>query len=179
MEKQKVKQDLLIAVMCVFLVLLIMLIAGCTFLHYKLMTEESMLKKDLPSSAIQAHCKETKIVLTLQPNQLASSEGEPALLPSRPPDLPPEDPVSHPLGAFLPNQKSGTFSVCHVYGRHSCESLHSDESGSLYSVEHFQCLYSSSRSESKESLDSIGSQDEELEINNESGSIVLYAIHDM
>ncbi|KAF7244995.1 Altronate oxidoreductase [Varanus komodoensis] len=175
MDKQKLKQDLLIAVMCMFLVLLIMLIAGCTFLHYKLMTEEITLKKELPSS-IQAHCMETNIVLSpAQPDQSPSSEWGPALMPPLLPGLP-------QLGHVPPNPKSRTASISCLYRSRSSESIPSDEAGTIYTLERFQCLYGSSRSGSRESLDKEDQgllQEEELEISNESGSVMLCAIHEM
>ncbi|XP_053229968.1 uncharacterized protein LOC128406526 isoform X2 [Podarcis raffonei] len=222
MEKQRLKQDLLIAVMCVFLVLLILLIVGCTVLHYKLMTDDITLRKEVKSFAIQTHCMETKFVLSpspaealessqrmpclppcqalcLPPCQAPTSQGmsqPPCQPPSPPPSQPPTKPLtrqrSHPRSpppaAHLPKpskaspskqKKAGSRSISHIYRSNSSESIHSDESGSIYSMEHFQCLYGSSRSGSVESLEGKGSQGEGSGGSNDSGSIMLCAIREM
>ncbi|CAI5793448.1 Hypothetical predicted protein [Podarcis lilfordi] len=214
MEKQRLKQDLLIAVMCVFLVLLILLIVGCTVLHYKLMTDDITLRKEVKSFAIQTHCMETKFVLSpspaealessqrmpcLPPCQAPTSQGmsqSPCQLPSSPPSQPPTKPLtrqrshprSPPAAAPLPKpskaspskqKKASSRSISHIYRSNSSESIHSDESGSIYSMEHFQCLYGSSRSGSVESLEGKGSQGEGSGGSNNSGSIMLCAIREM
>ncbi|XP_042336480.1 uncharacterized protein LOC121937383 [Sceloporus undulatus] len=201
-DRQKLRQDLLIAVMCIFLVLLIMLIAGCTFLHYKLMTKDittnnypvNALKTDLKPYAIQTRCVETKIVLSpSQDNHLYSPEWTPSQLPShqlpnqRPPQRlsqkprrlsspNPEDPEPEESNALLPEEKSSMLSISRIYRSHSSESVHSDSSGSVYSQEHFELLYLSSRSESLQD-EKVPQVTKEHEESAESGSFMLCAIH--
>ncbi|KAH0630823.1 hypothetical protein JD844_004083 [Phrynosoma platyrhinos] len=202
MDKQKLRQDLLIAVMCIFLVLLIMLIAGCTFLHYKLMSKDitsnnypvNALKMDLKPCAIQTRCVETQIVLSpSQDNRLPSPEWTPSQLPSQQPPtqqppqrLPqkprrlsspsPEDPESEEPYALLPKQKPSILSISRIYRSHSSESIHSDSSGSVYSQEHFELLYLSSRSQSPQD-EKVPQVTKEHEESAESGSFMLCAIH--
>ncbi|XP_039210656.1 uncharacterized protein LOC120313154 [Crotalus tigris] len=172
MEKQGVKLDLLIGIMCLFMVLLIFLILGCLLLHFRLFSKDMPLKEDLKSYTIQTHCVETKIVLTPQTNQLTSSEW-----------AAPEKPTAAVSKACsstspepTPDHKSA---ISYIYQSHSSESLHLDETGSIYSLEHVQDLYSSSWNDSKESLTSRNSQEEDGEGSNESGSMILCTIHPM
>ncbi|KAM6426845.1 uncharacterized protein PHA67_003574 [Liasis olivaceus] len=177
MEKQRLKQDLLIGLMCLFMILLIFLIVGCIFLHFRLISKDMPLKEELKSYAIQTHCVETRIVLSpSQTNQLTSSEWMAAQPPSQEPTAV-ESKVQSPTSPKPKPQRKR--SISHIYQSNSSESIHLDETGSVYSLEHFQCLYSSSWSDSKESLMDWSSQDEEGGGSNESGSVVLCAIHQM
>ncbi|KAH1165680.1 hypothetical protein KIL84_023239, partial [Mauremys mutica] len=44
-ESQKLKQDLIIAAMSVFLIISLLLMLGCSFLHYKLVTKDNTTSK--------------------------------------------------------------------------------------------------------------------------------------
>ncbi|XP_032083971.1 uncharacterized protein LOC116515826 [Thamnophis elegans] len=174
MEKQRVKLDLLIGIMCLFMVLLIFLVVGCLFLHFKLFSKDMSLKEeDVKSYTIQTHCVETKIVLTpSQTHQLASSGWT---VPEKPMGTEREVRSSTPPELTL-NRKSA---ISCVYQSRSSESLHLDETGSIYSLEYFPDLYSSTWSDSKESLVSRNSQEEDGEGSTESGSTILCTVHPM
>ncbi|XP_053129398.1 uncharacterized protein LOC128335357 isoform X2 [Hemicordylus capensis] len=182
MEKQKAKQDLLVAVLCVFMLLLVLLIASCIFIHYKLISNATPTEKPtfpstsnstknvLKSFSLQAHSVETRILLSpADAKKFATSPGTPPV-----PQPQPGPPSPTPEGSTVkPNQQS----VCHVYRSHSDDSLHSDDSGSIYSLEHFHSLYGSSRSMSRESLCSTERRGEEPGGSDDSESVVLCAIH--
>ncbi|XP_034297491.1 uncharacterized protein LOC117679564 isoform X2 [Pantherophis guttatus] len=173
MEKQRVKLDLLIGIMCLFMVLLIFLVVGCLLLHFRLFTKDMPLKEDLKSYTIQTHCVETKFVLApSQTNQLASSGWT---APEKPTETECKARSSTPPDLTL-NHKSA---ISYMYQSHSPESLYLDETGSIYSLEFFPDLDSSCWSDSKESLMCRNSQEEDGEGSNESGSTIFCTVHPM
>lgn len=131
--------------------------------------------KETKSFAIQTHHMERTVLLT--PSQAmpltASQQQPPQPIAAVPPS---------PQGTPSPKQSLAQLSITHIYqshSSHSSESFHSEELESICSVDHFGQLDGSSRSTSRESLDSKGSQTEEEGESSESESIIFCVIHGM
>ncbi|XP_044886876.1 uncharacterized protein LOC123377719 [Mauremys mutica] len=168
-ESQKLKQDLIIAAMSVFLIISLLLMLGCSFLHYKLVTKDNTTsKQEVKSIAIKSHLHhvETRIVLSpsqamqLAASQQRSSQGT-SLIPTspiykQPGDVLPLQPASNESAVSFAYTDSGA--VFSAPRSHTPESFLStlSKSGSPFSMEQYDLFYGSSRSSSRGSLGNPG-----------------------
>nr|XP_014425220.1 uncharacterized protein LOC106731461 [Pelodiscus sinensis] len=186
-ESQKLKQDLVIAAMSIFLIISLLLILGCSFLHYKLMTRDNTtLQKEVKSVAIKSHLHHVETRIVLSPSQVMqlaaaqdrSSQGASIVRTSMIYKQPPSD-------VQLPPPASNESAVSFAYTdpgallsaprSHTPESFLStlSKSGSLYSMEQHDLLYGSSRSSSRASLGNPEYKYEDGEESDDSGSTIF------
>ncbi|XP_014378849.2 uncharacterized protein LOC102385453 isoform X1 [Alligator sinensis] len=179
-ESQKLRQNLIIAAMSVFLVMSLLLILGCSFIHYKLVTkDDTAVKEEVKSVAIKTHSHriETRIVLSpSQVMQLAASQQQMM-------------PVYKHSGHVLPRPGSNQSGVSFKYidcgiapsapRSHTPESFLStlSKSGSPYSLDQHNFFDMFSRSSSRESTDIFGYRHEDGEGSSDSGTTVYCPIH--
>ncbi|CAM4614965.1 unnamed protein product [Lepidochelys olivacea] len=185
-ESQKLKQDLIIAAMSVFLIISLLLILGCSFLHYKLVTKDNTtLKKEVKSIAIKSHLHhiETRIVLSpsqamqLAASQQRSSQGTSLIQTSpiykQPGDVLPLRPASNESAlSFAYTDPGAVFSAARSHTPESFLSTLS-KSGSLFSMEQHNLFYGSSRSSSRGSMGNPEYKYEDGEGSGDSGSTIF------
>ncbi|KAJ6663291.1 hypothetical protein lerEdw1_010427 [Lerista edwardsae] len=149
------ERGLLVAVLCVFLLLLFLLVAGFFIIQCALMS--------------QTICDEDEAAAIQE-----CDDSEWAQAPEE------EEEELEPLSVDPSDAKPTQVSISRLYRRQSSERFHCDESGAAYELEDFQSFTGSSLSISEDPPDSRGSQGEDLGGGHSSDSTLLFEIcHEM